>query len=244
MVPKWYLKELVNLNSVLYIPKYPYNLISLSQLTCSLNCLVTFFHVDSFVIQDRNTGQLIGEGHESRGLYYLCNNLSTLCFASISPKLLHNRLGYLSLAKLKLMVPCLNKLSTLECESCQLSKHVRSTFPNQVNKRCNFPFSIVHSNIWEPSRVTSFAFNYFVTFIDEEYSRCTWVYLMKERYDFLSILIVFGCICFVHDVSPSRDKLSARAIKCVFLGYSRLQKDTNVTLHPQKDTICQLMLHF
>ncbi|RDX78740.1 hypothetical protein CR513_40938, partial [Mucuna pruriens] len=32
---------------------------------------------DSFVIQDRNMGQLIGKGHESRGLYYLSNNSST-----------------------------------------------------------------------------------------------------------------------------------------------------------------------
>ncbi|RDX77512.1 hypothetical protein CR513_42345, partial [Mucuna pruriens] len=54
---------------------------------------------------------------------------------------------------------------------------------------------------------------------------------------------VFGCVCFVHDVSPGHDKLSARAIKCVFLGYSRLKKGTNVTLHLQKDTTCQLMLH-
>ncbi|RDX62581.1 hypothetical protein CR513_59076, partial [Mucuna pruriens] len=76
--------------------------------------------------------------------------------------LLHNCLGHPSLAKLKLMVPSLNKLSTLECESCKLGKHVRSTFPNQVNKRY----------IWGLSRVTSFGFNYFVTFIDE-YSRCT-----------------------------------------------------------------------
>ncbi|RDX92614.1 hypothetical protein CR513_25229, partial [Mucuna pruriens] len=35
---------------------------------------------------------------------------------------------------------------------------------------------------------------------------------------------VFGCVCFVHDVFSGRDKLSVRAIKCVFLGYSRLQK--------------------
>ena len=35
---------------------------------------------------------------------------------------------------------------------------------------------------------------------------------------------VFGCTCFVHDLSPGLDKLSAKAIKCVFLGYSRLQK--------------------
>jgi len=34
---------------------------------------------------------------------------------------------------------------------------------------------------------------------------------------------VFGCTCFVHDLSPGLDKLSARAIKCVFLGYSHLQ---------------------
>ncbi|RDX64294.1 hypothetical protein CR513_57166, partial [Mucuna pruriens] len=106
------LSSSISLNSVLYIPKCPYNLISLSQLTRSLNCLVTFY-ADSFVIQDRNTGQLIGKGHESRGLYYLSNNPSTLCFASVSPKLLHNRLGHPSLAKLKLMVPSLNKLSTL-----------------------------------------------------------------------------------------------------------------------------------
>ncbi|RDX95195.1 hypothetical protein CR513_22320, partial [Mucuna pruriens] len=127
----------------------------------------------------RRTSLLISEGHESRGLHYLSNNPSTMCFASVSPNLLHNCLGHLSLAKLKLMVPSLNKLSTLDYESCQLGKHVRSTFPNQVNKRCNFSFSIVHSDILGPSRVTSFGFNYFVTFIDE-YSRCTWG-LFNER---------------------------------------------------------------
>ncbi|RDX89782.1 hypothetical protein CR513_28447, partial [Mucuna pruriens] len=174
------LSSSISLNSVSYIPKCLYNLIS----------LITFY-ADSFVIQDRNMGQLIDKGHESRGLYYLSNNPSMLCFASISLKLLHNRLGYLNLAKLKLKVLSLNKLSTLECESCQLGKHVRFTFLNQVNKRCNLPFSIVHSDICGPSRVTSLCFNYFVIFIDE-YSRCTWVYLMKERSELLSILMSFS----------------------------------------------------
>ena len=35
---------------------------------------------------------------------------------------------------------------------------------------------------------------------------------------------VFGCICFVHIHTPEKDKLSAKATKCVFLGYSRLQR--------------------
>ena len=35
---------------------------------------------------------------------------------------------------------------------------------------------------------------------------------------------VFDCVCFVHILTPGQDKLSAKAMKCVFLGYSRLQR--------------------
>ena len=35
---------------------------------------------------------------------------------------------------------------------------------------------------------------------------------------------VFGCTCFVHILTPGQDKLYAKATKCIFLGYSRLQK--------------------
>ncbi|KAJ9707125.1 hypothetical protein PVL29_002217 [Vitis rotundifolia] len=35
---------------------------------------------------------------------------------------------------------------------------------------------------------------------------------------------VFGCTCFVHILTPGQDKLSAKAMKCLFVGYSRLQK--------------------
>jgi len=35
---------------------------------------------------------------------------------------------------------------------------------------------------------------------------------------------VFGSTCFVHDLTLGLDKLCARAIKCIFLGYSRVQK--------------------
>ena len=35
---------------------------------------------------------------------------------------------------------------------------------------------------------------------------------------------VFGCTCFVHILTPGQDKLSAKATKCIFLGYSRLPK--------------------
>lgn len=37
-------------------------------------------------------------------------------------------------------------------------------------------------------------------------------------------LRIFGCTCFVHDLTPGKDKLAAKSLKCLFLGYSRLQK--------------------
>ena len=35
---------------------------------------------------------------------------------------------------------------------------------------------------------------------------------------------VFGCVSFVHNHYPTRKKLDPRALKCVFLGYSPIQK--------------------
>ena len=35
---------------------------------------------------------------------------------------------------------------------------------------------------------------------------------------------VFGCVSFVHNHSPNRDKLDPRAHKCIFLDYSHTQK--------------------
>jgi len=88
-----------------------------------------------------------------------------------------------------MMFLSLKDLQVLECESCQLGKHVRSSF-YQSDKRCNLTFSIIHSDVWGPSRVTSFDFRYFVTFIDE-FSKCIWVYLIKDKSEFLSIFMSF-----------------------------------------------------
>lgn len=46
-----------------------------------------------------------------------------------------------------------------------------------------FPFFIVHSNVWGLSLVTSlFEFKYVITFVDN-YSRATWIYLLKSKSD-------------------------------------------------------------
>nr|KYP37063.1 Retrovirus-related Pol polyprotein from transposon TNT 1-94 [Cajanus cajan] len=157
------------LKTILLVPGCPFNLISISKLTQSLNCDITFTS-DSFLIQDRSTGQMIRVGSESHGLYYLQPSTSTTVE---SASLIHRRLGHPSLNKLKKMVPHLSRLESLECESCQLGKHVRTSFPNSINSRVVSPFDVIHSDVWGPNCVPSLlGHRYYITFIDD-FSRCT-----------------------------------------------------------------------
>ena len=97
------------------------------------------------------------------------------------PLLLHSRLGHQSLSKFQKLVPHFSSLYSLECESCQLGKHTRVLFPKRLDPRTKSPFEFVHTDVWGPSRSTStLGFRYFVTFIDD-YSRCTWLFLMKTQ---------------------------------------------------------------
>jgi len=75
----------------------------------------------------------------------------------------------------------------LDCEYCQLGKHVRSSFPNSTWSQARSPFDVVHYDVWGLSRVTLVVgHRYFVTFIDE-FSRCTWIFLLKVRSELLSV---------------------------------------------------------
>ncbi|RVW87653.1 Retrovirus-related Pol polyprotein from transposon RE1 [Vitis vinifera] len=48
------------------------------------------------------------------------------------------------------MVPSFSSLSLLACESCQLGKHTRVSFPKRLNNRAKFPFELVHIDVWGP----------------------------------------------------------------------------------------------
>ncbi|RVW83661.1 hypothetical protein CK203_039346 [Vitis vinifera] len=87
------------LNSVLYAPECPFNLISISKITRTLNCSITFS--DKFVtLQDRSTGKTIDIGRESQGLYHLiAPSTPAVCISTDAPLLIHSRLGHPSLSK-------------------------------------------------------------------------------------------------------------------------------------------------
>ena len=179
------------LTSVLYVLDFLFNLIFISKLTRDLHCVLIFSH-NSITLQDRSTGKTISIGHGSQGIFHLSSPLCSTTYTSTeSPLLLHSCLGHPSLSKFQKLGPHFSSLSLLECKSCQLGKHTRVSFPKRLDPRTKSPFKLVHTNVQGPSRFAStLGFRYFVTFIDD-YSRCTWLFLMKTQAELFSIFQKF-----------------------------------------------------
>ena len=64
-------------------------------------------------------------------------------------------------------------------------------FPKRLDPRTQSPFELVQTDVWGPSRSNStLGFRYLVTFIDD-YSQCTWLFLMKTRVELFFIFQKF-----------------------------------------------------
>ncbi|KAK2966238.1 hypothetical protein RJ640_008221 [Escallonia rubra] len=139
--------------------------------------------LDTQSVTDLITKKTIGKGHVYDGLYILDAWVphSVACSGVVSPFEAHYRLGHPSLPMLKKLCPQFHDVSSVDCESCHFAKHHRSSLSPRVNKRAEFAFELVHSDVWGPCPILSkIGFRYFVTFVDD-FSRMTWIYFMKNR---------------------------------------------------------------
>jgi len=74
--------------------------------------------------------------------------------------------------------------------SCQLGKHNRRSFPSYVSQRALSLFALVH-NISGPSHVKSNLGLQYLLFFFYDYSRCTWLFLIKNHSELFSIFQTF-----------------------------------------------------
>ncbi|KAJ3708504.1 hypothetical protein LUZ61_012209 [Rhynchospora tenuis] len=171
------------LERVLYVPSLECNLVSISKLVSTKNCLVTFTN-ELCLVQDHSTRTLIGVGEQKDGVYYYHRGASGRVF-HVSRKgpydLWHQRMGHPS-KQITLLLAGLsnNNFSSDVCEICMRAKQTRDVFPDSLNKAANY-FDLIHCDIWGPYRVGSHCgAHYFLTIVDD-YTRAVWVYLMAEK---------------------------------------------------------------
>ncbi|GJV88661.1 retrovirus-related pol polyprotein from transposon TNT 1-94 [Tanacetum coccineum] len=190
----------IPLRNVLVIPKLNKKLLSVSKLTTD-HPVDVLFSQPFFYIHDRKTKRVLARGHCEHGLYVLKDEPTAFIATAkvIKPasyELWHARLGHVSFD----VISTLNKLGVLSitsllpkpilCTPCQLAKGQRLPFTINA-KRSSHPLDLIHCDLWGPAPICSKdGYRYYVAFIDD-YSRFTWLYPLKTKTGFYSVLPVF-----------------------------------------------------
>ena len=130
---------------------------------------------------------MIGPCHDLEVFIILREILKRQLAPVLLPALIFIVEDYTSLQNLKILVPFLSHVSSLDCESCQLAKHHRMSYSLRVDKRVGGFFDLAHFDVWKPCPLNSKTwFRYFITFVDD-YSCVTWLYLMKNHSKVFSV---------------------------------------------------------
>lgn len=117
------------------------------------------------------------------GLYLLQPPQAFMVSSTSSFDLWHWRLGHPSHERIKSLatdfdfISCSNKCL---CHICPLAKQAKLPFPVS-SIRTRAPFELIHCDLWGRFSVPSLSgAHYFLTIVDD-FSRCTWVYLMRHK---------------------------------------------------------------
>lgn len=190
------LSDHIMLTNVLYVPQFHYNLISVQRLCVDNGVTLRFSHSHCFV-QAPSMSEPMVLGSLYQGLY--CTSPSSHVAASNShatvartsnlstetPMLWHLRLGHASMRTLKLLRPHLDLKhfkNNVICTVCPQAKQTRLPFSSSTIKSSS-PFQLLHLDVWGPySHKTHNNCSYFLTIVDD-FTRCTWIFLMKHKSD-------------------------------------------------------------
>jgi hypothetical protein len=160
-------------------------------------------------------------GKQRDGLYYLVALATkTSMINSTSPKnlpacnttisstnLWHNHLGHISPHRLNLIAKNFLKFSAQfhdVCPICPLAKQSRLPFSPSVISSTK-PFEKIHCDIWDRYRHPSISDAYYFLTVVDDYTRFTWIFLMRHKNETQSLLKCF--FSYVHTQFNSHIKI-------------------------------------
>ena len=186
----------VKLENVLYVPSFPQCIFSVQAATrkgAKVN-----FDGDHAMLISKNGSSFPIQQHGR--LYYLYKS-SIADKRKESLETWHKLLGHCNLhdvKKLENVVKGMNITDSnhFDCETCILSKQT-NTRNREPDIRATKPFELIHTDLAGPvDPVAKDGFKYAIIFVDD-YSSCTFVYLLKEKSD-----AVKATEKFITDVNP------------------------------------------
>jgi histone deacetylase 1/2 len=189
--------KILHLQNVLHVPAANKNLASVHRLTSDNNVLVEF-HPNRFLIKDRVTKRIIHQGRREGGLYPLRlqsgeakSRKQVLATIKPSTSRWHSRLGHPSFPIVERVVknnglPCVSDESPSSvCDSCLKAKSHQLPYPKSTSVS-HAPLNLIFSDVWGPAPTSVGRHTYYVSFIDD-YSKYTWIYLIKKKSDVFQV---------------------------------------------------------
>lgn len=154
--------------------------------------LLNFIQI--FCVKDRATNTVLLHGRSRNGLYLVPSDAlhsskpSPRAYSSTraSSALWHHRLGHPSSRVVESIVrenklSCASSRESLVCGSCQQAKVHKLSFPVSTHIT-TAPLEYVHSDVWGAAITSVGGFKYYISFLDD-FSRFTWIYLLKRKSD-------------------------------------------------------------
>ena len=197
----------ITLNNALYVPSFNINLIFVSRLTADNKIGLFFLHTKCY-LQDLNTWRTIGHAEAESGLYHIhrtsnqspaySSPTSFITSCNVTTNFWHSRLGHIPISKLNLLNkidPLVTAIDKSICDICPLAKQKRLPFPLSMHTSTQV-FQLIHIDIWGPFSVTSYSGHRFFLTIVDDYSRFSWLFLMKSKSETRGLLSNF--LIYVH----------------------------------------------
>uniref|UniRef100_A0A2N9F1J4 non-specific serine/threonine protein kinase n=1 Tax=Fagus sylvatica TaxID=28930 RepID=A0A2N9F1J4_FAGSY len=208
-----FLSSDIMLSSVLHIPNFAFNLLSVSRLAKSLNCAVIFlpFHC---LLQDLSSRKIFGRGYERDGLYYFGDPPPAI--SSLQASILPSSSSYLNQKGILHQLTC-PQTPEQNGVAERKNRHIMSIV------RCLLCGMHVPKSYWHMAVLTAV---YLINRTPSRvlHSKAPLQFLKPNCVLFQILPRVFGCTCFVQNRSPTRTKLDNKSIRCIFLGYSTMSK--------------------
>ena len=187
------------LHNVLHVPAFHYNLLSVQRLCKDLHCSLVFNDTNCIIQDHLQKGKQILLGRTQGSLYStadLFNSVpvkSSLLSIKEDLSVWHLRLAHVPfprLTKIPELANVQNSSHSFICQICPMSRKTRALFTHSSIKSVS-PFQLIHIDVWGPYQVKSHTgCNQFLTIVDD-FSRFTWIHLLKHRSDCVQVMTDF-----------------------------------------------------
>jgi hypothetical protein len=181
--------RILSLKNVLHVPSSNKNLVSIHRFTHDNHVFVEY-HPYVFLVKDLVTRRVLLRGKCKGGLYpfpSLENAMSRCVLSTVRPSLTcwHDRLGHPSMIVVQKVLDA-NKISFAKeksagkvCDACQCARSHQLLFTRSISVS-KAPLELVFSYVWGPAPTSVGRNNCYVSFIND-YSKFTWIYLLKHK---------------------------------------------------------------